>query len=77
MVSEEEGDLGFQNWAAWDWISVAATKSADGVFNTANTYRRHMLSSSAAHGVAGRAEAGTQGHRSQWELGEQQQALGL
>ena len=59
MVSEEPGQNAYKNWAAWDWVSIAASKSTDGVFNMANTaHRRHrQLAELAAQGAAARAEA--------------------
>ncbi|KAG2447186.1 hypothetical protein HYH02_007929 [Chlamydomonas schloesseri] len=46
MVSEDPENLPFNNWAAWDWVSVASSKDPSGVFEIKNVARRSLL---AAH----------------------------
>lgn len=43
MVSEEPDSSAFQNWAAFDWVSLASSKDPNGVFEMSNTARRMMM----------------------------------
>lgn len=42
MVTEEPESAPFNNWAAVDWINLAAAKDPDGVFEIKNIARRRL-----------------------------------
>ncbi|EFJ42302.1 hypothetical protein VOLCADRAFT_107349 [Volvox carteri f. nagariensis] len=48
MVSEDPDARAFQNWAAFDWVSVASSKDPKGVFEISNTARRALVERHAA-----------------------------
>ncbi|KXZ48764.1 hypothetical protein GPECTOR_25g348 [Gonium pectorale] len=48
MVSEEPDSHAFNNWAAWDWVAMAASKDSKGVFEIGNIARRRMMEAHAA-----------------------------
>ncbi|KAG2493704.1 hypothetical protein HYH03_008218 [Edaphochlamys debaryana] len=43
MVTEDPDNQGFNNWAAWDWVSLASAKDPNGVFSISNIARRSMM----------------------------------
>ncbi|GLI61581.1 hypothetical protein VaNZ11_003996 [Volvox africanus] len=48
MVSEDPVVAAFQDWASFDWVSIAAAKDPNGVFEMSNTARRALLERNAA-----------------------------
>ncbi|GIL59876.1 hypothetical protein Vafri_14684 [Volvox africanus] len=48
MVSEDPLPGAFQDWSSFDWVSIAASKDPNGVFEMGNTGRRALLERNAA-----------------------------
>ncbi|GLI61503.1 hypothetical protein VaNZ11_003832 [Volvox africanus] len=48
MVSEDPEAAAFQDWASFDWVSIAASKDPKGVFEIGNIARRALLEWNAA-----------------------------